>query len=256
MDDRSELVALLEAALFGDGRRLTGDEIAAEARIDRELIRRLRRAMGLPDVPDGEAAYTEQDLEAAKRAGELMREWDLDPSDLLYLSRTLGLAAARMADSIVSFWVDRMARDPRSVPTRGDLVPNLDRQVLYLLHRHLLDAASRFFSFSEPGEAGTAMAVGFADLVGFTALSRELPDSEVAAMIERFEATATDLVVSRDGRVVKMIGDEVMFSAHPEAAGDIALALAECFKSPELPPVRVGLAYGDVVAKGHCARAP
>jgi adenylate cyclase len=91
------------------------------------------------------------------------------------------------------------------------------------------------------------MAVGFADLVGFTSLSEQLSDRETAQLVERFEVTATDKVVGGGGRIVKMIGDEVMFSADVSDVGDIALSLAESFVSPGLPLVRVGLASGRVV---------
>ncbi len=55
------------------------------------------------------------------------------------------------------------------------------------------------------------MAVGFADMVGFTMLSQHLGDEELAAVVARFEELAHDTVVALGGRVVKMIGDEVMF---------------------------------------------
>ena len=44
----------------------------------------------------------------------------------------------------------------------------------------------------------------------------------------RFEATAYDIVGSRGGRVIKMIGDEVMFAVDDVATSlEIALSLAE-----------------------------
>jgi adenylate cyclase len=57
--------------------------------------------------------------------------------------------------------------------------------------------------------------------------------------------------VGRGGRVVKLIGDSVMFVAgDPAVAADIALALVDAFASHEvLPPVRVGIATGEVLAR-------
>ena len=55
------------------------------------------------------------------------------------------------------------------------------------------------------------VAVGFADMVGFTMLSQHLGDEELAAVVSRFEELAHDTVVALGGRVVKMIGDEAMF---------------------------------------------
>ena len=50
----------------------------------------------------------------------------------------------------------------------------------------------------------------FADLVGFTTLSEQLEDDELAALVSRFQSVAFDLVAAGGGRVVKTLGDEVM----------------------------------------------
>ena len=57
-------------------------------------------------------------------------------------------------------------------------------------------------------------------------------------------------MVERGGRVVKMIGDEVMFAVDDGAfAADIAIALVEALvRDPDLPGVRVGLASGPTLS--------
>jgi adenylate cyclase len=99
---------------------------------------------------------------------------------------------------------------------------------------------------------GTArVAVGFVDLVGFTPLSLAMPTAELAAMVEDFEGRAADIVVSNGGRVVKLIGDEVMFAAiDPAAACAIALDLVDEFRSSAHVAPRAGIAYGLVIARG------
>ncbi len=93
------------------------------------------------------------------------------------------------------------------------------------------------------------MVVGFADLVGFTALSQQLPEDELAHVVGRFEAVAADVVSVHGGRLIKTIGDEVMFSAdNPLAGAEIALGLSEQFRAEEVvSDVRVGMAYGPVL---------
>ena len=241
--------------MISQERRYTASELAELSGVDLELARRLRRAMGLPDVPEDEPAFFEEDLRALERAKVLMDEDGLTPAELLHLTRTLGLAASRMADAVVGFWTDRLLAALASGNASDKLVPDakrvedLEPVVAYLLRRHVLDSISRRIGDRAGGESGNTLAVGFADLVGFTSLSEQLNDGETAELIERFERLATDRVVGGGGRVVKMIGDEVMFSAEPSLVAEIALSLAETFDSPSLPSVRVGAAVGNVVSQ-------
>lgn len=96
-----------------------------------------------------------------------------------------------------------------------------------------------------------SLVVGFTDLVGFTALSRGLDDDALREVIERFEEMAHAAISSHGGRLVKMIGDEVMFVVQdPCAAAEIGLRLSDAFSEDEsMPPVRVGMAYGQVVPR-------
>lgn len=238
---------------------LTGEELAARAGVDLELARKLRRAMGLPDVPPGERVFYEEDLEALRHADALIRDDRLEDSEVLHLTRTVGLAVARMADAAVGFWADRDTGRGREAdldesPGLGALfdprrIDDLEQVVLYLLRRHLLDSVTRRLTTADGSESSINTAVGFADLVGFTSLSAQLSDRETAELIERFETLANDRVVGGGGRVIKMIGDEVMFNADPAGVGEIALSLSESFASPDLPSVRVGVASGRVVAQ-------
>ena len=94
------------------------------------------------------------------------------------------------------------------------------------------------------------LAVGFADMVGFTVLSQHLDEPMLAEVVQRFEEVAHDVVTGLGGRVVKTIGDEVMFVAD-DAAGAvrIGLSLAEAYADDDLlSDVRVGLAAGSVLA--------
>lgn len=245
---RADLERFSRAVLPHD-RWLTGPEVAAESGVDLELARRLRRAMGLPDVPSGEAGYLHADVEALERVRHLVETGGLETADLLHMARTLGLAAARMADAVVGFWSDRMDVVFRERMLDAERIDELEKVVGFLFRRHLLDSAARQLAWDERGGEGPVQAVGFADLVGFTSLSEQLSDRETAELIERFEGAATDLVVGGGGRVIKMIGDEVMFACEPGDAGEISLSLAETFDSPELPSVRVGVASGSVVAQ-------
>jgi adenylate cyclase len=119
------------------------------------------------------------------------------------------------------------------------------------LHRlHLARAARRGWAVDEAGGALlTTLAVGFADLAGFTSLADRLSPTELAVVVDQFDQHVGNLVVTNGGQVVKLIGDEVMFVADDLANGvRIARALTVGLPGAEdLPAVRVGLAAGEVL---------
>jgi adenylate cyclase len=68
--------------------------------------------------------------------------------------------------------------------------------------------------------------------------------------VGRFEEVAYDTVATHGGRVVKMIGDAVMFvTDEPAAAAEVGLRVAEIYGADDtVSVVRVGLAHGAVLA--------
>ncbi len=93
--------------------------------------------------------------------------------------------------------------------------------------------------------------VGFADLVDSTAWTQQLELPALSSALSTFDSTASEIVAGLGGRVVKLIGDGVMFAAEdPITATEIALRLVEAFAQHEtLPPLRAGIATGDVLAR-------
>ncbi len=67
----------------------------------------------------------------------------------------------------------------------------------------------------------------------------------------RFEALTHDTIAECGGRLVKTIGDEVMFvSESPAVTAQIAIRLTErTGDDSALPDARGGLAYGSVIAR-------
>jgi adenylate cyclase len=130
------------------------------------------------------------------------------------------------------------------VQARSALLNLIERALVYMWRRHLADEAKRAVAAID-SPSGDHI-VGFADLVGFTAMSAQLDESDLAAAVTRFEATAVETVGGLNGRVVKMIGDEVMFEA-PSAADavEIGLRLVEAFDADDsFPDIRAGIAEG------------
>lgn len=268
--DAQALMDELVDRLLGGTPTYTPVRLSERSGVPREVSRKLWRAMGLADVPDEETAFTDFDLDALQRVKGLLGRGDVQLHLIVQLARVLGLATARIADSVVDFTLERLVADslaemtlpstgkascdgaegnPADLPLVSLLLGELDELVIYLMHRHLVDATARRLSTVGEGATSTHVAVGFADLVGFTALSQELNDGEIVDLVERFETLTSNEVVAAGGRIIKMIGDEVMFAAPKEAGAEIALRLAEKFADPDVPSVRVGLASGGVLCR-------
>jgi adenylate cyclase len=237
--------------------RYTRRELAARSGVPAEVAQRFWRAMGFPDVGEDERLFTDTDL-AMLTALRLLLEAGLAEADLaLQLTRVTGQSLARVADAQVGALAARLAaREPEPaspeelLEAQAALLPVLEQFLTYVWRRHLAAAVGRALFGRSSGGAETPLAVGFADLVGFTARSQELDDAELAAMVDRFEALVTECVASEGGRVVKMIGDEAMFVADaPVPALRIAVSLADaCHADEVIPDARVGLAWGHAVA--------
>jgi len=135
----------------------------------------------------------------------------------------------------------------------ADIADDLEPLLVYAWRRHLSAAISRMITDAEPIEdqPGVVRSVGFADLVSFTRLVRRLSERELAQMVQRFEALASDVVTAHGGRVIKTVGDEVLFVAIGAApAAAIALDLVEAMAEDDvLPDVRVGMAGGRVISR-------
>jgi adenylate cyclase len=256
-----QLLAIDRLLVPGD-RRYTQEEVVERTGVDIEAARRLWRAIGFPDVPEGQAAFTDGDIEALTTLKQLTDQGVIDPAVALQLTRVFGQSLSRMADAQVAAIRERIEHTLRqqdaseaevaeAVTTVASAVlPTIDEFVMHLWRRHLAAAAQRqlFYGAAPGGETAT---VGFADLVGFTAISQTLDERELATMVDRFETLAYDTIAELGGRIVKMIGDEVMFVTDEPAAGArIALRLAEAYADDEtLPDVRVALAMGPVLIR-------
>ena len=93
--------------------------------------------------------------------------------------------------------------------------------------------------------------VGFVDMVGYTRMTRQVDESELSSILDAFETLATEVIAEHHGRVVKMIGDEVLFVADSAAdAAEIALTLTERTSADDaLPDVRAGMASGRILSR-------
>jgi adenylate cyclase len=118
-----------------------------------------------------------------------------------------------------------------------------------VFRRHIEATARRWDRTPSDDPATVEVAVGFADLVGFTARSRSFEAADLAAAVTALETLADDAAMAHGGRMVKLVGDEVMFVA-PDGPSGCAVALAMLDATadhPVLPPLRAALAFGRMV---------
>ena len=249
MSRRNDLVD----RLLGGPRTLRRREVARSAGVSLLSARKLWRALGFPGVSDETKAFTPADEAALRRVVRLVREEVLDEETAIACARALGQSTDRLVswqtEALLEYLAtqrsgDGAPRDPLPVIER--LTGDLEQLLVYAFRRQLAAAVSRMDVGVDPE---IVLTVGFADLVSYTRLSRRLAQRDLGRLVQRFEGLAADVVTTGGGRVVKTVGDEVLFVAdNPVSGAVIALSLSEQFGADELlPEVRVGLAHGPVL---------
>jgi adenylate cyclase len=221
----------------------------------------LWRALGFPDPLRSETKLTGSEARALALLAGLSQQVQ-GGEGAFPLARVIGSSLALMAEAMVDAYrvgvemPRRHAGEPHAqivadyAQTVPALLTALDDAFHAIFRAHLLGVARGAWALDESQAAVTRqLTVGFADLVGYTQSARSLSPGELAGAIDRFESLVGDVVGAHDGRVVKLIGDEAMFTAGDAAAAcRLAGALNRQIQADELlPAVRIGLASGPVV---------
>ncbi|MEU4829670.1 adenylate/guanylate cyclase domain-containing protein [Streptosporangium sp. NPDC023615] len=250
----------IEHLFVGTPPRYTRIEVAALAGVPQRLTERIWRALGFATLPDDAVAFTDADVAVLLRVRAMMENGLMDDRTVIRMSRALGQTTARLAQWQAEIMIGAML-DPGDRPSDEDLaavmetsrrlLPDFEQVLVHVWRAQLAAAGTRLLTIADITEeiapTRLTLAVGFADLVSFTRVARELDERGLAELVEGFEARASDVVAEHGGRLVKTLGDEVLFSASdPRTAAVIALDLVEVIHEYG-PDVRIGLAYGPVV---------
>lgn len=250
----------LTRAILGEEPKYDAAEVAEASGISLEQARRLWRALGFPEA-EGPRVYTDADTQAVATLVSSIEEGVLDFDLAVTLTRALGQTMARLADwevGALSHRVEELVKESDNA-TRADtalrMLDEFSRSfedlMVYVWRRHLAAAVSRIFALGETDLNTTRLTVGFADIVSFTALSNEISRGKIGDLVELFESRCSDVVAANRGRVIKSIGDSVLFvNDDPIRAYDTAEGIiAVIGRDSRMPDVRVGLATGDVVMR-------
>ncbi|AJT42760.1 cyclase [Psychromicrobium lacuslunae] len=268
-------IRALESTLLGGERSLRRREVAAGAGVSLLSARKIWRALSFPNLGDEDKAFTPSDEVALSTIINLVREGKLTEDAAISLTRAVG----QMTDRIVVWQVEAMVED--LVAQRGlsdaqarqelitslpELIEPLQEILVYAWRRQLAAGVQRMavraqagLDASEEGRDGDeddaplplARAVGFADLVSYTSLSRRMNEKTLAQLVQRFENKCAEIISVGGGRLIKTIGDEVLYTAEtPIAGAEISLALAQAFTEDEvLPQARVSMVWGRILSR-------
>ncbi|MFC3962303.1 adenylate/guanylate cyclase domain-containing protein [Nocardia jiangsuensis] len=236
---------------FGEPRRYTADRAAEVAGIPPARARRFLRALGYPAVDDSTPDFAPSDVRLLRLLTGYVDEGMVDEAEALHLTGVLARAIAQLARLQVDIVAGQMQRAPQTVDTVSALaerMPEVQWLLGQLWRRRLEDALHVLDPAADP-PAGRDSGVGFADVVGFTELSRDRRAGDLVRVVARFEHRSIDVVAASGGSVVKLLGDEILFTADtPAALAEIGIGLTHAFAAdPDIPGLRVGAAWGPVI---------
>jgi adenylate cyclase len=253
----------LERVILGDLPGLTSADVASAAGVTLEEARRLWRALGFPDAGE-QPAFTEADLAALGTLVSTVESGAIDFDTAVRITRAVGQTMARLADWQVATLAPRVEELETGADATGSRLGSavrlaeqvgvpFERLLIYSWRRHLAAAVGRIEALGAAEEDiyTSDVTVGFADLVSFTALSNEIGESRLGDLVEIFESRCADVVAGHHGRVIKTLGDSVLFvSEEPVQGLEIAFDIIGVIGNDKrMPDVRLGLATGSVVMR-------
>ncbi len=239
--------------------KYTAEEVAQLSGMSVDEAERLWIELGFAPIDPGHRHFTDADVDVLKTLADQQKTWPIDPEILTSMTRVLGQALSRVAYAQVEN-LDTHPADDEAAELPGatvrhefDSIPlianrlfdgSFDRFLSYAWRRHLAEAVRRKL---EPHD--TDQIVGFADLVDYSGIANRIEPQALPDLISQFEQLAYRSVSQTGGRVIKLIGDAVMFTApDPVAAAIAGLGIRTSkLEDVTLPRVRVGMAMGPVV---------
>jgi adenylate cyclase len=256
------LFGLAGDALQGPGRPVYSLRTAAEAlEVPLNELAQAWAVMGLT-ISDPEApALSQADVDGLQTWAAIKAL--VGGEAALAFLRVLGNAMARLAEA--GGTMARMAQPDLLMSLSGDelttamayrAVTEITHQFGVLIdavfRQHVVAARTHFEGVISDASASVTCGIGFADLTGFTKLTQVLTPTELFDLLVDFGGSVSDLVHADGGRVVKFIGDEVMWvTSTPELLVKVAMDLVEHPRAREAGlQVRAGLGFGSVLAIG------
>ncbi len=243
------------------GGRHTATEIEDRTGVPAQLMIRIRRLLGLPEVGPDDRVFSDQDVAAAEST-KLFLEAGLSEDAITEITRVLGESMARVAATTTGAFAESFLHEGdsehevawRFAELAEKLTPAFGPVVTAALEAHLRENVRRAALSRAELAAGQIageqeLAVCFADLVGFTRLGGEIEARQLGGVVHEFAELAAH-VAEDQVRLIKTIGDAAMLSSRePGPLVGAALSLIDAAQRAELPTLRAGIAYGRAVPR-------
>jgi adenylate cyclase len=256
----NQLGSIVGDSMLRPGRRLTIDDVAAETGLTVQQVAEIRRGSGLPEAAPDDQVYVEDDLEmfqAFKAALEFF-----SPGELVHFTRVIGSSLRRIAEAAGEMFLRDVEAPMQAQATEldkaqatlaGILLARGATAVFDPMFRAHLEISTRTTRQARAGihdYATVPLTIAFVDLNGFTTRSGEVSPEELLQLVMSFESTAIDVVSGHGGRLIKLIGDEVMFTTiDPAVACHIAAEIIDGAHA-WATSARGGIAHGPVLTSG------
>ncbi|HEV8064403.1 MAG TPA: adenylate cyclase regulatory domain-containing protein [Acidimicrobiales bacterium] len=244
-----------DQVMFDIGEATTIAELAGRIGTPIEKVMRIRLAGGFPAEPSS----TVPEWVADDVAGFNLAAGTFGEPALLAFTRVMGSAASRIAEAGLALFLSEVESglgEPgvteldraMAVEQATGLLDVISVIVRHLLREHLMMAVRRQRATEQSGPIAAGALIGFVDLVASTEWAAGRTLRAQAEAIGLFESAAWEIATRRRGRIVKLIGDEVMYtSSDPVDACLIALELCSAVEAePSLPAARGAVGLGDV----------
>ena len=258
---RGRLFGLAGDALGWSGPPVYSLRTAADALgVTVEDVERAWMMLGLGATDTDTPALSQADLDGLATVVAVRAHFG-DPADGFF--RVLGVTMARLAEAESSMiragqpdvWLGHShdeATTAQAWRATAEFIPRVGAMIDAVHRQHLVSVRTFLEGLGAESPVSMTCGVGFVDLSGFTALTQTLTSAELSAMLTAFSGTVADVVHAGGGRVVKFIGDSVMWvSATPAMLARTAIDLVD---HPEARAsglrAHAGLGYGEMVTLG------
>lgn len=252
--------------LLGGKPTLTARELAKSVGASLDEIEAYWLEMGFQLQDPDEKLFTTGDEKALQKWGAAIKSTGITWATAAALTR----AQSHIADRLVLWEMEALVEDAErrlnledtsarvvAIHEMRDISGALEDQMIYswrrqmyaLIERMTRDIDSRAHETSKK-RFPLSRALGFVDMESYTYTS-SLLGHQLVGLIEKFEYVCRTTVSAAGGRVVKMIGDSVLFIADDLEEGLLVVTdlIDTLAKTEGLLPVRASMVYGDVFSR-------